>query len=142
MVKVRTSGARRSVVELDEDKVEPRSVDGVCEMRIRYHTLRCPRNIVGLGDVQCIQRTETTDHGTVVCVLIVRTRRWRNHGLDIEVEPIDYGSPKRSRTCPGSLLRSEHSPEEVCEAIRRGVAVDMVSSWICPTQRDKNLLAK
>lgn len=142
MIKVGTSGTRRSVVELDEDKVEIRPPNGVRQMSIRYNTLRRAGDVVGLGSVQCEERTETSYHICVVCVLIIRGRRRRDDGFNVEVEPVNYGSPKWSRTAPGGSLRSERSPEEVGEFACRAVVFYVVIPWIRPSQREKDLFAQ
>lgn len=142
VIEVGASGTRRSVVELDEDKVEIRRPNGVRQMSIRYNTLRRAGDVVSLGNVQCEERTEMSNHICVVCVLIIRGRRWRDHGFNVEVEPVNYGSPKWSRTAPGGSLRSERSPEEVCEFECRAVVFYVVIPRICPAQREKDLFAK
>lgn len=93
-------GARRAlgrVIKLNEQEIEPRGLDGVCQVGVRNDTLRRARDIVLLLSIGDEESPQDVNHGSISAVLsgsvVVR-----NITLNVEIESVDDSIAERPRS--------------------------------------------
>jgi hypothetical protein len=123
------------VVELSEDHVERRLLDGIGETDVRDLALR------SCGDEESpLDSLQLVDKVTVVGEDVVRLGNCVGGGLKIQVETIDGSIAERTGSSPRCSLLSESSNEELSEVLGNFLGRQVVVSGVSSTERKQDLL--
>lgn len=138
MVKVRASRAFWRVVELDENEVEPRSLQRVSQVCVWDNALRCARNVVSLAEILSEVGAQCVDHCTISFVF---PPLWCQNTLDVKVEPINNSVTKWSGNIGRWIFGAESLPEEISELHSALVVLDVLVVRDGTTKRQQDRLA-
>jgi len=123
------------VVELSEDHVEVRALDGICKSNIWDHTLG------SCGDE--VARAEGFELVDEVSIVGGDTPCWdlRCLSLEVQIETIDELVTERARACVGQSLWAYSVIEPFSKVSGNVRRRQVVVQWCSSTKRQQNLLA-
>lgn len=132
--------AVRGIVELDEEKIEPRGLDGMCQVSIRDDTLRRTGDVVLLPHIRCEIDPQSVNHGSISAIL-GRSIVVRDSALNIKIKSINDSITERSRAVIGCIHGSKSIPQEFGKRSCRIIVLDRLIVRNSSSQGEKDLLA-
>lgn len=133
-IEICASRALRSVIELDEEEIEPRGLNGMSQVSVRDDALRGARDVVLLLSICGEVDPQRINHGSISTILRGRVV-FSDGTFDVEIKTIDDCIPKWTRAVIGSIFRSKCLPHELGEADGRCIIFDRLIGRNSSSQR-------